>query len=189
MRAFPGFNYDIKTSLDILPYSTPFNNQSIINVPTIITPISTYLPSPLAPLCEGKQHCHSSNHSNNNGSSNNSGRSNKNRTTTSLRQTIISPVRNMFIRLRTPTHTLYYKASASVLITTSKIFSAMLCLASSFSEARLLQFPLLLDGAIRPNAPQRRPVAFCIISYSMPYTITRPFPGCCHSSSWSRWRL
>jgi len=119
----------ITTSLDILPYSTPFNNQSINNVPIIITPISTYFPSPLTPLREGR-HCHRSNNSNNSGGSNN------NRTTTPLRQTIISPVGDMLIRLLTPTHTLHYKASAGVVITTSKIFSAMLSPTSPFSEAQ-----------------------------------------------------
>jgi len=43
----------------------------------------------------------------------------------------------MLLRLLTPTHTLHYKASAGVLITTSKIFSAMLSPTSPFSESQL----------------------------------------------------
>jgi len=125
MKTLPTISI-IKTSLDILPYNTPFNNQSINNVPTIIAPISTYLPSPLTPLREG-QHCHRSN---------NSGGSNNNRTTTPLRQAIISPVGDMLIRLLTPTHTLHYRVSASVLITASKIFSAMLSATPPFSESQ-----------------------------------------------------
>jgi len=134
MKTLPTISI-IKTSLDILPYSTPFNNQSINNVPTLITPISTYLPSPLAPLREG-QHCHRSNNSNNSGGSNNRGGSNNNRTTTLLRQAVVSPVGDMLIRLLTPTYTLHCKASPSVLIITSKIFSTMLSPTSSFSEAQ-----------------------------------------------------
>ncbi|CUS08282.1 unnamed protein product [Tuber aestivum] len=49
---------------------------------------------------------------------------------------MISPVGDMLIRLLTPTHTMYYKASASVLIATSKVFSVMPCPTSLFSEAQ-----------------------------------------------------
>ena len=43
----------------------------------------------------------------------------------------------MLLRLLTPTPTLHYKASAGVLITTSKTFSAMLSPTSPFSESQL----------------------------------------------------
>jgi len=49
---------------------------------------------------------------------------------------MISPVGDMLIRLLPPTHTLHYKASTSVLIITSKIFSAMLSPTSPFSETQ-----------------------------------------------------
>ncbi|CUS07173.1 unnamed protein product [Tuber aestivum] len=53
-----------------------------------------------------------------------------------FREAMISPVGDMLIHLLTPTHTLYHKASASILITMSKVFSVMPCPTSLFSEAQ-----------------------------------------------------
>ena len=85
-----------------------------------------------------------------------------------LRETIISPVGDILIRLLTPTHTLYYKTSASVLITTSKIFSAMLSPTSPFSEAqRFNNSPYSSTEPFVLKLHDDDPVALCILLKSL----------------------
>ncbi|PUU77485.1 hypothetical protein B9Z19DRAFT_1086206 [Tuber borchii] len=85
-----------------------------------------------------------------------------------LRETIISPVGDILIRLLTPTHTLHYKTSASVLITTSKIFSAMLSPTSPFSEARRFNnSPYSSTEPFVLKLHDDDPVALCILLKSL----------------------
>jgi len=69
----------------------------------------------------------------------------------------------MLIRLLTPTPTLHYKASASVLIATSKIFSAMLSPTSPFSKAqRFSNSPYYSMESFVLMLYDDDPVALCI---------------------------
>ncbi|KAG0130330.1 hypothetical protein HOY82DRAFT_486844, partial [Tuber indicum] len=80
-----------------------------------------------------------------------------------LRETVISPVGDILLHLLTPTHTLHYKTSASVLITTSKVFSAMLSPTSPFSEAqRFNNSPHSTDPFVL-RLHDDDPVALCIL--------------------------
>ncbi|RPA90233.1 hypothetical protein L873DRAFT_1718708 [Choiromyces venosus 120613-1] len=82
-----------------------------------------------------------------------------------VRETIISPVGDILLRLVTPTHTLHYKTSASVLITTSKVFSAMLSPTSPFSEARRFNSPSTEPFVLKLHDDD--PVALCILLKSL----------------------